>query len=208
MIRETWRVDFKVLWCIWPNSCWKRELSELETAGFWPLIMYRLSGRLGESGGRRAQLSNRQLPTLNFCVCIHCLCSLFCVWPVPGASVTGIVSPGSKRQGGGPGSGVRDNNCYLFSITNTFCVNCHHQPATWSLLGTWKVVKTILWFINKSWMFKTQSYNDNKFTQQMQCDCEHPIFLEFRTHCDLIGLSQFPCLYLLHVQWSKCMVLL
>ena len=159
MIRETWIVDFKVLWCIWPNSCWKRELSELETAGFWPLIMYRLSGCPGESGGRRALLSNRQLQAFNFGVWILYSLSVFSVWPdreplLPGSAPCVPLVTETRRRA--PGSGVRDNNCYLFSITNTFSVNCHHQPATWCLLGTWKVVKTIVWFINKSWMLKTQ----------------------------------------------------
>ena len=130
--------------------------------------MYRLSGCPGESGGTRALLSNRQqlqskLSTSVSEFCIHCLCL---TWP---RSLC-CLAPPLVSQRRAPGSGVRDNNCCLFSITNTFSVNCHHQPATWCLLGTWKVVKTILWFINKSWMFKTQKALQWQINELSKCN--------------------------------------
>ena len=108
-------------------------------------IMYKPSGglRLRGSGGRRALLSNRQQrPALDsWLLCLYSLLTIQClesdlgssgVWPRPLCHSDNRVE--KARHGAGPGSGVRDNNCYLFSITNTFSdprpvlsVNCHHQ---------------------------------------------------------------------------------
>ena len=110
-------------------------------------IMYKPSGRLpervwsgGRGGGLNSATGSRQLSALlYFGVCIsvssiRCVCILCLTW------MEAIVSPGIQNARRAPGLGVRDNNCYLFSITNTFSVNCH-QPSDHSSIGHLKSCK-------------------------------------------------------------------
>ena len=122
-------------------------------------IMYKPSGRLPErvwSGGRGSQLSNRQ-PAAFSTTLLRCLyplfaVSVFCVWP----GWKPLCHPVSRTRGGLQ-VWVSVTIIAIYSPLPTPSVSTVTNQATTRLLGTWKVVKTILWFINKSWMFKTQS---------------------------------------------------